>query len=117
MRKTTTVTRSDAIDAVMPLTAGGTEPFQLPRVKGGVFLRAFDTPARAVPYRGADSRSPGDFVLERADGDGAVRLAAVAGSPLEQADSVYVVTAGNTWQEEATVEVWEEEETDGDNAD
>ena len=109
MRKTITVTKTDAIDRVFPMTVGRTEDFLLPRLSGGAFVRVYDTPAKAAAYRWGV-----DYHLQDAGSrDGRVRIAAVPGGAMEGAASVYVLTAGNTWQEEATVEVYGEEETDG----
>ena len=109
MRKTITVTKTDAIDQVFPLTGGRTEIFSLPPLTGGAFVRVYDT-----PVRGTACRCGVDYHLQDAGSrDGRVRIVAIPGGLLKDAASVYVVTAGNTWQEEATVEVYGEEERDG----
>lgn len=113
MRKTITVQHSDGVDQVMALTDGRTAAFTPPAVRGGLFLRVFDTPARGTEYAwGADYRIEG--AGPPADPDGSLRLAAVPGGRLRQADSVYVVTRGNITEVAATVEVYGEEDgTDG----
>ena len=111
MRKTITVTKTDAIDRVFPMTVGRTEDFLLPRLSGGAFVRVYDSPAKGTAYRWGT-----DFLLQDAGRRGNlkyVRIAAVPNGALKGAASVYVLTAGNTWQAEATVEVYGEEETDG----
>lgn len=42
-----------------------------------------------------------------------VRIVATPNGRLANAASIYAVTAGNTWTEEATVEVYEEKEENG----
>ena len=109
MQQQIMVQKTDAVDRVFPLTGGRTEAFALPDMTGGAFVRVYDTPAKATAYQwGADYR-----IQDAGSRDGTVRIAAVPGGALEGAASVYVVTAGNTWQEAATVEIYGEEETDG----
>ena len=112
MQKTVMVTRTDAIDQVMALTGGETPVFSLPAVPGGAHIQVYDTPARGTAYTCDYSPyRPGDFVIRRAEATGdAVRIAAVAGGRLAEAESVYVVTRGNCTQVEATVEVYGGEE-------
>ena len=109
------ITKTDAVDAVMPLTAGRTEPFRLPKMRGGIFLQVFDTAARGTEYAADCGRDwPGAFVIEAASASDRrlVRIAATPGSPLMERESIYVVTAGNTWQESAAVAVYGEEDKD-----
>ena len=109
MQQQILVQKTDAVDRVFPLTGGRTEIFSLPALTGGAFVRVYDTPAKAAAYRWGV-----DYHLQDAGGrDGRVRIAAVPGGAMEGAASVYVLTAGNTWQEAATVEIYGEEETDG----
>ena len=101
--------KTDAVDQIFPLTGGRTEIFSLPALTGGAFVRVYDTPAKTTAYQWE-----ADYRIQDAGGrDGRVRIAAVPGGAMEGVASVYVVTAGNTWQAEATVEVYGEEETDG----
>ena len=101
--------KTDAVDQIFPLTGGRTEIFSLPALTGGAFVRVYDTPAKTTAYQWeADYR-----IQDAGSRDGRVRIAAVPNGAMEGVASVYVVTAGNTWQAEATVEVYGEEETDG----
>lgn len=112
MQQRIMIQKTDAIDRVFPLTEGKTEVFTLPSLSGGCFVRVYDTPERKTPFRCGQ-----DFCIQDAETpaprQGHVRLIAVPGGALEGAASVYVVTAGNTWQEEATVEVYGEEAQNG----
>lgn len=109
MQQRIMIQKTDAIDRVFPMTAGKTEDFLLPRLSGGVFVRVYDSPAKGTAYRCGT-----DFHIQDAGRrDGTVRIVAAAGGVLKDAASVYVVTAGNTWQVEATVEVYGEEESHG----
>ena len=111
MTKTIPVQRTDAIDQVMPLEGGRTAPFVLPKLRSGIFLAVYDTPARAVRYAADCSPDwPGDFVIHREGGPGSrtVRIVATAGGALANTASVYVTTAGNTWTDSGTQEVYEE---------
>ena len=114
MQKTITVEKTDGVDAVMALTGGCTEPFLLPKQRGGAFVQVFDTAARGTQYDAhSGSDWPGDFVIHAespATDRRLVRIVATPNGRLVNAQSIYVVTAGNTWTEEATVEVYEEEE-------
>ena len=114
MQKTVLVARTDAVDQVMALTGGETPAFSLPAVSGGAHVQVYDTPARGTAYACDYSPyRPGDFVIRRVEAqDGAgetVQIAAVPGGRLADAETVYVVTRGNTTLTEATVEVYEEE--------
>ena len=113
MQIKTTITRTDAVDGVFALHSGRTDPIQLPTIRGGAFIRVFDTPARGREYTADGGPDwPGDFLIQavsRMDRQ-TVRIAAVPGGALEAAASVYVLTRGNQWTEEATVEVYEGEE-------
>ena len=112
MQQRIMIQKTDAIDRIFPLADGRTETFTLPPLTGGAFVRVYDTAERTTAYRCGT-----DFFLQDTEDpqprQGYVRIAAVPGGALEGAASVYVVTAGNTWQEEATVEVYGEEEDDG----
>ena len=69
MTKTIPIQRTDAIDQVMPLEGGRTAPFVLPKLRSGIFLAVYDTPARAVRYAADCSPDwPGDFVIHREGG-------------------------------------------------
>ena len=104
--------KTDAVDRVFPLSEGRTETFSLPEVAGGCFVRVYDTAERTTAFRCGQ-----DFYIQDTEDpqprQGRVCIATVPGGALEQAASVYVVTAGNIWQEEATVEVYGEEEGNG----
>ena len=103
------ITKTDAVDRVFPMNEGRTEVFSLPVRAGGCRVSAYDSPAKGTAYRWGK-----DYQIE--DGgerDGRVRIAAVPGGALEGKTSVYVLTAGNIWREEATVEIYGEEESDG----
>lgn len=112
MQQRIMIQKTDAIDQVFPLTEGKTEIFTLPDRAGGCFVRVYDSAKRQTAYQCGK-----DFFIHDAEipqpRQGHVRIVAAEGSALEGAASVYVVTAGNTWQEEATVEVYGEEETNG----
>lgn len=109
MQQQIMVQKTDAVDRVFPMTAGRTEDFLLPRLSGGAFVRVYDSPAKGTAYRcGTDYH-----IQDAGNRDGTVRIAAVSDGALEGAASVYVVTAGNTWQVEATVEIYGEEESHG----
>ena len=109
MQQQIMVQKTDAVDRVFPMTAGRTEDFPLPRLSGGAFVRVYDSPAKGTAYRcGTDYH-----IQDAGNRDGTVRIAAVSDGALEGAASVYVVTAGNTWQVEATVEIYGEEESHG----
>ncbi len=115
MEQQITIIKTDAVDEVMALTEGRTAPFRLPKLRGGIFLRVYDTAARGTEYAADCGRDwPGDFVIEAASaGDRRlVRIAATPGSPLLERESIYVVTAGNIWQESAAVAVYGEEDED-----
>lgn len=104
--------KTDAVDQIFPLTGGRTETFTLPNVAGGCFVRVYDGAERKNAFQWGR-----DFSIQDTEDpqprQGHVRIAAVPGGAMEEAAAVYVVTAGNTWQEAATVEVYGEEETDG----
>lgn len=111
MQQRIMIQKTDAIDRVFPMTAGRTEDFLLPRLSGGAFVRVYDSPAKGTAYRCGT-----DFHIQDAGRRGNlkyVRIAAIPDGALKGAPSVYVVTAGNTWQVEATVEVYGEEESHG----
>ena len=111
MQQQIMVQKTDAVDRVFPMTAGRTEDFLLPRLSGGAFVRVYDSPAKGTAYRCGT-----DFLIQDAGRRGDlkyVRIAAVPDGALKGATSVYVLTAGNTWQVEATVEIYGEEESHG----
>lgn len=112
MQQRIMIQKTDAIDQIFPLTEGKTEIFTLPDCGGGCFVRVYDSAERHTAYRCGK-----DFFIQDAEipqpRQGHVRIVAAEGGALEGAASVYVVTAGNTWQEEATVEVYGKEETNG----
>ena len=109
MQQRIMIQKTDAIDQIFPLADGRTESFTLPDVAGGCFVRVYDTAERGQAFRcGAD------FLIQDTEDprprQGHVRIVAVAGGALEGAEAVYVTTAGNGWEEEATVEGYGEEE-------
>lgn len=111
MQQRVMIQKTDAVDRVFPMTAGRTEDFLLPRLSGGAFVRVYDSPAKGTAYRCGT-----DFLIQDAGRRGNlkyVRIAAVPDGALKGAASVYVLTAGNTWQVEATVEIYGEEESHG----
>ena len=115
MQRVTTVTKTDAVDRVLPVIDGCTETFRLPKLRGGAFLQVFDSPARETAYTADMGEAwPGDFRLRNMDhpqpSQGNVRLEVVEHGRLVSAEQVYVVTRGNQWQEEATAAVYEEAE-------
>ena len=119
MQKTITVEKTDAVDAVMALTDGRTAPFQVPKLRGGTFVRVYDTAARGTRYDADSSPDwPGDFVLHAESPATDRRLVRIVATPhgrLANAQSIYVTTAGNTWTDEATVEVYDKEEEETEN--
>ena len=112
MQQRIMIQKTDAIDQIFPLTEGRTAVFTLPSLSGGCFVRVYDTPEQGTAFRCGQ-----DFHIQDAETpqprQGHVRLIAIPGGAMAEATSVYVVTAGNTWQEEATVEVYGEEEENG----
>ena len=114
MQKQVPITRTDAVDQVFALAAGRTAAFPLPRLRGGLFLRVFDSPARETEYQiHQGDRWPGDFLIRRmergSDGADRVRIEAADGGALAGAEQVYVITRGNRWQDTAAAEIYEEE--------
>ena len=113
MTRTVTVYRSDAVDEIMALTGGQTAAFPLPKVAGGAHIRVYDSAAKGTEYICESAGTAGDFVIRREEADHTkVRIAATAHGQLACAERVYVQTAGNIYQVEATEEIYEEEESE-----